>query len=71
MLVVCTGVKIQMTPVMTFSRCLTLGLAAHAEAAVRVSEEAAKEFVIEQALDKMEAEWDQVFMDVSAYRNTG
>ncbi|KAG8290065.1 hypothetical protein J6590_091041 [Homalodisca vitripennis] len=66
-----TGVKIQMTPVLTFSRCLDLGLEEHAEVAVRLSEEAAKEYVIEQALDKMEAEWDVVNMEVSPYKNTG
>lgn len=56
---------------MTFNKCLQQGLADFAEASVRISEEAAKEFVIEQALDKMEAEWDVINMDVSPYKSTG
>lgn len=60
-----------MSPVMTFNKCLQQGLANFAETSVRISEEAAKEFVIEQALDKMEAEWDVINMDVSPYKATG
>jgi len=37
----------------------------------KVAEVAGKEFSIEQALDKMEAEWEPVLMDIVAYKETG
>ncbi|XP_054262356.1 dynein axonemal heavy chain 1-like [Macrosteles quadrilineatus] len=66
-----TGIKIKMTSLTTFNNCLSLGLMDHTDVAVKLSEEAAKEYVIEQALDKMEAEWESVNLDVSPYKATG
>lgn len=65
------GVQIQMTSVLTFSKCLQLGLAEHAEYMTQMSDDAGKEYVIEQALDKMESEWEAINMEVTPHKNTG
>ena len=56
---------------LTFSKCLELGLQNHTDAISKVAEVAGKEFSIEQALDKMEQEWETVILDISAYKETG
>ena len=66
-----TGVKIQMTSVLTFNKCLQLGLGEHSEYMTQLSDDAAKEHVIEQALDKMENEWEAITMEVTPHKNTG
>ena len=56
---------------LTFSKCLEMGLQNHTEAISKVAEVAGKEFSIEQALDKMEREWESVLLEISAYKETG
>ncbi|KAG9260637.1 dynein heavy chain 1, axonemal [Astyanax mexicanus] len=56
---------------LTFSRCLELGLEQHVDEIARVAEVAAKEYGIEQALDKMQHEWSSVEFEVLPYKNTG
>ena len=48
-----------------------MGLPEHVEAITKVGEIAGKEFSIEQALDKMEEEWDPMLLDISPYKETG
>lgn len=48
-----------------------MGLPDHVEAITKVGEVAGKEFSIEQALDKMEEEWEPMLLDISPYKETG
>ena len=41
------------------------------EAVTKVCDVAGKEFAIEQAMDKMEGEWQGVNLEIVAYRETG
>jgi dynein heavy chain len=56
---------------LTFAKCLEMGLQNHTETISKVAEIAGKEFSIEQALDKMESEWESVLMEISSYKETG
>ncbi|XP_069792874.1 dynein axonemal heavy chain 1 isoform X2 [Narcine bancroftii] len=56
---------------LTFARCLDMDLQYHIEAIAKVAEVAGKEYAIEQALDKMEAEWENILFDVMPYKETG
>ncbi|XP_072136794.1 dynein axonemal heavy chain 1 isoform X1 [Mobula birostris] len=56
---------------LTFARCLDMNLQDHIEAIAKVAEVAGKEYAIEQALDKMEAEWENILFDVMPYKETG
>jgi hypothetical protein len=47
---------------------LELDLLVHLEAIKRVGERAAKEFHIEQQLEKMQSEWTDVMLDIEPYR---
>lgn len=66
-----TGVEIEMTPILTFNNCLELGVAEYSDVLLKISENANKEFGIEQALDKMEAEWENNILELTLYKNTG
>ncbi|XP_014666196.1 PREDICTED: dynein heavy chain 1, axonemal-like [Priapulus caudatus] len=65
------GFKILPKPTLTFSKCLEMGLQTHTAVIAKVGEVAGKEYSIEQALDKMEAEWEPIEFEVSAYKETG
>ncbi|CAF4290444.1 unnamed protein product, partial [Rotaria sp. Silwood2] len=56
---------------LTFSKCLEMGLQKYIDMISKVAEKAAKEFSIEQQLDKMENEWKSVRFDVLPYKQTG
>ncbi|XP_061731227.1 dynein axonemal heavy chain 1 [Nerophis ophidion] len=56
---------------LTLSRCLDLGLQKHMDAITQVAETAGKEYIIEQALDKMKKEWSGILFDLMAYKDTG
>ncbi|XP_067855101.1 dynein axonemal heavy chain 1 [Heptranchias perlo] len=56
---------------LTFARCLDMNLQDHVEAIAKVAEVAGKEYAIEQALDKMEGEWENILFDVAPYKETG
>lgn len=55
----------------TFSMCLKQGIAVHAHLIAEIGELASKEYVIEQALDRMAAEWASRPMEVTPFKNTG
>ncbi|XP_069062696.1 dynein axonemal heavy chain 1 [Pleurodeles waltl] len=55
----------------TFTRCLEMNLQDHIESIAKIAEIAGKEFTIEQALDKMEKEWESVLFNVLPYKETG
>ncbi|XP_058804505.1 dynein axonemal heavy chain 1-like [Phymastichus coffea] len=65
------GIKISMSSDVTFKSLLSFGIMEHEETIREISESAAKEHVIEDALRKMIAEWDALKMDVIAYKDTG
>ncbi|XP_078663939.1 dynein axonemal heavy chain 1-like [Branchiostoma floridae x Branchiostoma belcheri] len=56
---------------LTFSKCLDMKLQDHIEVIAKVAEVAGKEYSIEQALDKMEAEWDPIKFEIIPYKETG
>lgn len=66
-----TGLNIPWGPAITFKQCLEYGIAKVADNIVRISEYATKEFSIEQALDKMESEWDDCMLELTLYKQTG
>ena len=49
---------------LTFSKCLEMKLAEHIDKIAKVAEVAGKEYSIEQALDKMEKEWEPINFEV-------
>ncbi|EDQ91509.1 uncharacterized protein MONBRDRAFT_15298, partial [Monosiga brevicollis MX1] len=55
----------------TFQRVLELQLEQHMDTITRVGEIAGKEYGIEQALDKMEAEWQPLVLEIIDYKETG
>ncbi|KAL3881803.1 hypothetical protein ACJMK2_028195, partial [Sinanodonta woodiana] len=56
---------------LTFSKCLEMKLQDHIQTIAKVAEVAGKEYSIEQALDKMEREWEPVCFEILPYKNTG
>ncbi len=53
----------------TLTNVLELDLHLHLDAIRKVGERAAKEFHIEQQLDKMSTEWNDVMLDIEPYRS--
>ncbi|PSN46069.1 hypothetical protein C0J52_02287, partial [Blattella germanica] len=66
-----TGIEIEFTPALTFQNCLDKGVDKFAEQVIKVGESASKEYAIEDTLMKMQAEWENVKLDVQPYKNTG
>lgn len=66
-----SGCNIKFSPTLAFKDCLQAGLRSHIETVIRISETASKEHSIEQALDKMERDWENVDLDLSPYKETG
>ncbi|NXX67841.1 DYH1 protein, partial [Spizella passerina] len=60
----------KLDPSMTFGHCLELNLQDHMETVLKVAETASKEYAIESALNKIEAEWKSVSFSVVLYKNT-
>ncbi|XP_060076356.1 dynein axonemal heavy chain 1-like, partial [Ylistrum balloti] len=56
---------------LTFSKCIEMNLQDHIATITKVAEVAGKEYSIEQALDKMEKEWDPVNFEILSYKETG
>eukprot|EP00794_Sanderia_malayensis_P012733 gene12733-14038_t len=65
------GFKIYPKSTLTFSKCLDMKLQNHIDVIAKIGEVAGKEYSIEQALDKMEQEWQPVLLDIMAYKETG
>ena len=65
------GVSLHPDENFTFQQALDMDLPKHEEAITKVADAASKEFSIEQALDKMQGEWEEVTVGVMAYRETG
>lgn len=66
-----TGIQMALTPTLTFKNLLILDIMKHEETLKTVADAAAKEFLIETALDKIITDWKTITMDVLPYKNTG
>ncbi|XP_010013568.1 PREDICTED: dynein heavy chain 1, axonemal-like, partial [Nestor notabilis] len=62
---------IKLDPSLTVSRCLEMNLLDYIESISKVAEAAGKEYAIENALNKMESEWNSIFFTVDPYKDTG
>lgn len=51
--------------------CLDIGIAEHTEALLKIADMAGKEYSIETILDKMEADWEGVNLELQPYKETG
>ncbi|KAK0056678.1 dynein heavy chain 1 axonemal-like isoform X1 [Biomphalaria pfeifferi] len=56
---------------LTFQKCLEMKLQDHIAVIAKIAEVAGKEYSIEQALDKMEKEWEPVLFEIMPYKETG
>nr|XP_021152153.1 dynein heavy chain 1, axonemal [Columba livia] len=65
------NVDIKPEPSLTVGHCLEMNLLDHIESITKVAEIAGKEHAIENALNKMESEWNSVFFTVEPYKDTG
>ncbi|XP_035980517.1 dynein heavy chain 1, axonemal isoform X4 [Fundulus heteroclitus] len=63
------NIKVRPKANMNLTRYIELGLLNHLDEIARVAETAAKEYSIEQALEKMEEEWATVVFDVLPYKD--
>ena len=68
-----TGISIGdvTAPDFTLQKVVNLGLDKHLEVCEKVAESAAKEYTIQQTLDKMEEDWLPFKLDIRPYRDTG
>ncbi|GJQ83086.1 DNAH1, partial [Trypoxylus dichotomus] len=66
-----TGIRIQWTAATTFKECLSLGIGDHTDLIVKISDMASKEYGIEHILDKMVAEWENNYLELTPYKKTG
>lgn len=64
-------IVIKPKPSLTFSKCLEMGLQNHITEIIKIAEIASKEFSIEQALDKMEQEWEPQLLEIISYKTSG
>ncbi|NXN51379.1 DYH1 protein, partial [Rynchops niger] len=63
-------INIKLEPNLTVGRCLDMNLLDHIESITKVAEIAGKEYAIENALNKMESEWNSVLFTVMLYKDT-
>jgi dynein heavy chain len=65
--------NVQIMPIEDFStqEIVSLNLKDNLELIQKIGESAAKEYQIEQALDKMEKEWENMMLSIHSYRETG
>lgn len=66
-----SGITVTMNDKQTFQMCIKQGVAEHGELIAEIGELASKEYVIEQSLDKMQAEWANKVLEMNPYKNTG
>lgn len=66
-----TGIQMALTPTLTFKNLVVLGVINFEETIKAVTDAAAKEYSIEDVLNKMIAEWKIITMDVIPYKTTG
>jgi dynein heavy chain, axonemal len=59
------------TPDFTLNKLRTMGLDDQIEIVTKICDIAGKEYAIEQAMDKMQGEWQGVQLDIQPYRESG
>ncbi|NXE09964.1 DYH1 protein, partial [Lophotis ruficrista] len=64
------NIDIKLEPSLTVGRCLEMNLLGHIESITKVAEIATKEYTIENALNKMESEWNAVVFTLMLYKDT-
>ncbi|RZF35265.1 hypothetical protein LSTR_LSTR015915 [Laodelphax striatellus] len=64
------GFQISLNSALTFQKCLQMGIIEHFDEVMEVSDNAAKEYVIEEALEKIEKEWKDTTLEVTEHKNT-
>ena len=62
------GMNIKPKKDLTFQKCLDMKLESFTEQINKISDVAAKEYSIEQALDKMEEQWAPIDFEVLEYK---
>ncbi|XP_049878805.1 dynein axonemal heavy chain 1-like [Pectinophora gossypiella] len=65
------GISVTMNDKQTFNMCLKQGVGAHGALMAEIGELASKEYVIEQALDKMLGDWANKTLELTPYKQTG
>jgi len=65
------GIKVVLTPILSFKNLLVFNIMKHKETVKTIANTAAKEFLIENTLDKMTTDWKTITMDVFPYKDTG
>jgi dynein heavy chain len=65
--------NVDIFPIENFSteQIIALNLKDSLDLIQKIGESAAKEYQIEQALDKMEKEWENINLNIHSYRETG
>ncbi|KAL6436551.1 hypothetical protein ACFW04_004787 [Cataglyphis niger] len=66
-----TGIQMELTPTLTFKSLVLSDVMKYEDTVKTVAEAAAKEYLIEGALDKMLTEWETIMMEILPYKNTG
>ncbi|XP_029347294.1 dynein heavy chain 1, axonemal [Acyrthosiphon pisum] len=64
-----TGIKVILSPTLTFKKCLALGVQNYIEEIKEISDNASKEYTIEIALNKMMDEWNGVKLKLLPYND--
>lgn len=70
---IASTLKVDIMPIENFTteQIIEMNLKDSLELIQKIGESAAKEYQIEQALDKMEAEWSSMYLQIHPYRETG
>lgn len=63
------GIKVILSPTLTFKKCLVLGVQNYIEEIKEISDNASKEYTIEMALNKMLVEWNGVKLRLLPYND--
>ncbi|XP_012056092.1 PREDICTED: dynein heavy chain 1, axonemal-like [Atta cephalotes] len=64
------GIKVALTPTLSFKNLLVFNIMKHKQTVKTIANTAAKEFLIENTLDKMMTDWKTITMDVFPYKDT-
>ncbi|KAF5308293.1 hypothetical protein FQR65_LT06286 [Abscondita terminalis] len=66
-----TGIFLVVTTSTTFNDFIKVGITEHPEAMAKIGDLATKEYAIEEMLDKMLSDWENNYMELTLYKQTG
>lgn len=66
-----TDIQMALTSTLTFKNLLVHDIIKHEEIIKTIADIAAKEFLVENTLDKMMIDWKTIMIDILPYKNTG